>query len=70
MAMVRREPEWIVPGEVAFIAHALVVPSREEADREAFDADTEKVAMELTRAHEDWTLDKPAPATSGTTLPR
>ncbi|MBF0296598.1 MAG: DUF3883 domain-containing protein [Magnetococcales bacterium] len=53
LAILRREPELIVPGRVDFITHALVVPSQEEADREAFDASTEKVAMERVRAHEE-----------------
>ncbi|MBF0191607.1 MAG: DUF3883 domain-containing protein [Magnetococcales bacterium] len=53
LSMLRREPELIVPGRVDFIAHALVVPSQEDADQEAFDANTEKVAMEMVRVYEE-----------------
>ncbi len=53
LGVLRREPELIVPGRVDFIAHALVLPSLEEVDRESFDANTEKVAMELVAAREE-----------------
>lgn len=53
LAILHREPELIVPGHVDFIAHALVVPSVEEADRERFDVHTEEIAMDLVRAQEE-----------------
>ena len=34
LAVLRRAPELIEPGEITFIAHALVVPSSEPADLE------------------------------------
>ena len=53
MAVLRREPELIVPGEVEFIAHALVVPSTEPDDIKRHQADIEKIAMDLVRAYEE-----------------
>jgi len=53
LAALRREPELIVPGEVNFIAHALVVPSSDPADREQQDAQVEEIAMQLARAFEE-----------------
>ena len=53
LTVLRREPELIVPGETAFIAHALVVPSTEETEQESLQAGVEQVAMELTRAFEE-----------------
>ena len=40
-------------GKVEFIAHALVVPSSDPADREQFDAKTDEVAMALAWAFEE-----------------
>lgn len=53
LAILRREPELIVPGEVCFIAHALVVPSTDQADLARLQADIEQVAMDLVRAFEE-----------------
>lgn len=53
LAILRREPELIVPGEVEFIAHALVVPSTDPADIERHQADVEQIAMDLVRAFEE-----------------
>jgi len=53
MAILRREPELIVPGEVEFIAHALVVPSTEQADIKRHQADVEQIAMDLVRSFEE-----------------
>jgi len=53
LAILRREPELIVPGEVEFIAHALVVPSTDQADIERHQADVEQIAMDLVRAFEE-----------------
>ncbi len=38
-------PGRVVPGAVRFLAHALVLPATGDEEREAFDADVEKVAM-------------------------
>ncbi len=53
LAVIRREPELIVPGSVDFIAHALVVPSTDQADRERLDANVEQTAMNLVKAYEE-----------------
>ncbi len=53
LAIIRRELELIVPGSIDFIAHALVVPSAAEADRERLDAHVEQIAMNLVKAYEE-----------------
>ena len=55
LAIMHREPELIVPGAVDFIAHALVVPSTDQADREHHQANVEKIAMDLAWAFEEGT---------------
>ena len=52
--VVRREPELIAARSVEFLAHALVVPSSDPADREQYDAKTEQVAISLAWAFEEW----------------
>lgn len=49
----RREPELIVPGDVKFIAHALVITSSEQADIERHHDNVEQIAMDLVRAYEE-----------------
>jgi hypothetical protein len=51
--VIRREPELLVPGEVDFIAHALVVPSTDPVELEWRDANVEQIAMDLTKAFEE-----------------
>jgi hypothetical protein len=53
LAVLQREPELISPGEVAFVAHALVVPSSDSADIEQHDANVEIVAMQVAQAFEE-----------------
>lgn len=53
LAMLRREPELIVPGAVEFIAHALVVPAVDPAEIQWRDANVEQVAMDLAKAFEE-----------------
>jgi superfamily II DNA or RNA helicase/DNA-binding XRE family transcriptional regulator len=52
LAVVQREPELIGPGEVTFIAHALVVPSSDPEEKERHDAAVEEVAMRMAREYE------------------
>jgi len=52
LTTVRREPELIAPGNLTFLAHALVVPSANPDDLERHDAEVEQVAMDLARAFE------------------
>jgi superfamily II DNA or RNA helicase len=53
LAIIRREPELLVPGDVEFLAHALVVPSTDPADVEAHDDNVEQIGMEVVKAHEE-----------------
>lgn len=53
LASLRREPELIAPGNVTFLAHALIVPSTDPEDRKRHDAEVERVAMELARVFEE-----------------
>jgi len=53
IAALRREPDLIAPGEIQFIAHALVVPSSDPAEIEQHRADVEMVAMQLAQVFEE-----------------
>jgi len=53
MAALRREPELIVAAPVQFIAHALVVPTTDAAEKQRYDAQVELAAMRIARAHEE-----------------
>ena len=53
LAVLIREPELIEPGPVIFVAHALVVPSSDPADRKQLDADVEMIAMKVAQAFEE-----------------
>jgi hypothetical protein len=53
LAVLHREPDLIAPGEVTFVAHALVVPSSDPADIEQHDKNIELVAMQLAQAFEE-----------------
>jgi len=48
-----REPALIGPGEVLFLAHALVVPSDDPEERKRHDAEVEAIAMRVARAYEE-----------------
>ena len=53
IATIQREPELISPGNVTFIAHALIVPSQNEEDLARHDAEVERIAMDVARAYEE-----------------
>lgn len=53
LAVLRREPELIIPGETTFLAHALVVPSSDPEDQKRYDANVEAIAMQVVRAYEE-----------------
>ncbi|MCC6545654.1 DUF3883 domain-containing protein [Candidatus Sumerlaeota bacterium] len=53
LTMLRREPELLVPGQVNFFAHALVIPATDPAQLEWRDANVEQIAMDLAKAHEE-----------------
>lgn len=54
LELLRRERQLRGAGEVAFIAHALVVPNRDPAARAQHDLDVERAAMHLARAWEEY----------------
>ncbi|MBI4295298.1 MAG: DUF3883 domain-containing protein [Chloroflexi bacterium] len=53
LAILRREPELIEVGEIAFLAHALVLPSTDPLDKERHDQEIERIAMQVARVHEE-----------------
>jgi superfamily II DNA or RNA helicase len=53
LGVLRREPDLLRPGAIEFLAHALVVPSGEAADREQLDADVEAIAVQFASAYEE-----------------
>lgn len=53
LSTMRREPELIVPGEVKFLAHALVVPSSDPEDRRRYDEEVEALAVKMAWAYEE-----------------
>lgn len=53
LRVLKREPELIAPGEVTFLAHALVVPADDTGELERYDAGIEAIAVNLARAYEE-----------------
>jgi superfamily II DNA or RNA helicase/DNA-binding XRE family transcriptional regulator len=53
LAVLRREPELITPGEVTFLVHVLVVPSSDPEERKRHDAEVEAIAMRVAWAYEE-----------------
>ena len=53
LAEMRDEPNRIRNGEVEFLVHALVVPSRDPEETEQYDADVEAIAVEVATAYEE-----------------
>ncbi len=53
LAILRREIELVEPGDVTFLAHALVLPSADPEDRERHDKEVERIAMQVARAYEE-----------------
>src|SRR5262249_22472347 len=53
LALLKAESSLIVPGEVAMVAHALVLPTDDPEERKRYDADVEAIAMRLARVHEE-----------------
>ncbi len=53
LSTAQREPELITPGEVTFLAHALVIPSSDPEDKQRHDQEIEKIAMQVAIAHEE-----------------
>lgn len=53
VAALRAEPAEIAPGEIRFLAHALVVPSADPEDRKRHDAEVEAIAMQVAASYEE-----------------
>ena len=53
LAVLRREPELIMPDEITFLADTLVVPSSDPEDQKRYDANVETIAMQVVRAYEE-----------------
>ena len=53
LAVLRREPELIAPGQVEFLAHALVVPSSDPEERKRHDAEIEAIAVRVAWTYEE-----------------
>ncbi len=53
LEVLRKEPDLIASGEVTFLAHALVVPSIEDADVKQYNAAVEDIAVQFVCAYEE-----------------
>jgi hypothetical protein len=53
LATIRREPQLIAPGQLTFLAHALIVPSTNPEDMKRHDAAVEKVATDMACVYEE-----------------
>jgi SNF2 family DNA or RNA helicase/DNA-binding XRE family transcriptional regulator len=53
LAVLHREPELIEPGEIRFLAHALVVPSSDPIEIQEHETNVEQVAMRWAIAYEE-----------------
>ncbi|MGQ0536805.1 MAG: helicase-related protein [Methanobacteriota archaeon] len=53
LSVLRREPDLIEPGQVTFLAHALVVPSADPEDRKRHDKEVEDIAMRVAWSYEE-----------------
>ena len=53
IATLRREPELITPGDVMFLAHALVLPSSDLEEKQRFDWEVEAIAVKVAWGYEE-----------------
>jgi superfamily II DNA or RNA helicase/transcriptional regulator with XRE-family HTH domain len=53
LQLLKAEPTLIVPGDVAMIAHALVLPTADPLERLRLDAEVEAIAVQLAQAYEE-----------------
>lgn len=51
--VIKREPELIVPGDIQFLAHALVVPATDPQDKKRQDKVIEEIAMKVAWSYEE-----------------
>ena len=50
---IQAEPDSIKPGEVEFLIHALVVPSRDPGEMDLYDSEVESIAVRVATAYEE-----------------
>lgn len=53
LAVLHREPELVDVGDVTLLAHALVLPSTDPADRDRHDTEIERIATQVSRTYEE-----------------
>ncbi len=53
LTLLEDESSLIEPGEATMVAHALVVPTDDPAERQRHDSEVEAIAMRFARAHEE-----------------
>ena len=53
LAALRSEADQVHAGEVVFLVHAVVVPARDSEVSERYDADVERIAVEVATAYEE-----------------
>jgi len=53
LAELRSEPDRLQLGDVAFLAHALVIPSEDPEEAKRFDAEVEAIAIKIATAYEE-----------------
>ena len=53
LAELRAEPNFIRPGALEFLVHALVVPAEDSAQAECYDAEVEAIAVKVAIAYEE-----------------
>jgi SNF2 family DNA or RNA helicase/DNA-binding XRE family transcriptional regulator len=53
IATIHREVELVAPGEVKFLAHALVLPSSDPEEKKRFDQEVEEIAVKVAWAYEE-----------------
>jgi hypothetical protein len=49
----RKEPEFIIPGEMSFLTHVLIIPSNDPEDRRRNDKEIEKIAIRVAWSYEE-----------------
>ncbi len=55
LSLLKTEPALVVAGETEMVAHALVLPTTDAAEREQHDARVEAIGMRIAQAHEEAT---------------
>jgi len=53
LAVLKREPDLIGPGEIKLLAHALILPSKNPEDKERYDREIELIAVQIARIYEE-----------------